>query len=215
MSQRIPGVTGTDPTVGGSGTNQGNVLPHSGMVVPGPLGDDAIPLADRIITVVTKDWEPPSPRTTPEIVVGGTTLAQAGAALDRLEEWGQGGGMLRTDPVPVGTSAAVTVHVRANLVFRLPRWTGYNRASTAAKAEWDQMLAKLRIHEQRHMDIAIEEANNLAAALNGKEISDIRQLVTDANNTLHQRQVQLDNDTDHGAKSGVTYGDVTLDTSIT
>ena len=179
--------------------------------VPGPVGLNA---GDRNITVVIKDWVPPAPRTTPEIVVGGATLADVFDELNRLPEWGQAGGMLRTDRVPVGTSPTVTVHVHANLVFRLPRWTGYAHASAAAKAEWDQMFAKLRAHEQRHLDNAIEEADNLAAALNGEEIGRIAQLVTDANRTLHQRQVQLDADTDHGAKSGVPFGDVILDTSI-
>src|SRR5262245_40957449 len=84
---------------------------------PGTLGidDDApnpIPLAARIIATVTKDWEPAlNPRKAPEITVGGTTLEQAGKELDRLREWGEGGGSLRTDPIPFGTSTDLTVNL--------------------------------------------------------------------------------------------------------
>lgn len=50
----------------------------------------------------------------------------------------------------------------------------------------------IRRFEQRHADIAIEEVNR----------------------RLHDRQEQLDRDTDHVARERVTYGDVFLDTSI-
>jgi hypothetical protein len=216
MGERIPGVSGLDPAMAGEAgdgvtAGGGGFAPPtvSGLEAPQPL--DSL---QRIITAVTKDWEPPNPRTTPELVVSGQTLAAVGDALDRLPEWGEGGGMLRTDPVPVGTSTSVTVAARGNLVFRLPRWANYSTASTAAKAEWDRMMVRLRAHEQRHLDIAIEEANNLAGDLVGREISEIAGLVTEANRRLHDRQVELDHDTDHGARPGVPYGDVILDTTI-
>jgi hypothetical protein len=169
---------------------------------------------ERNVTRVVKDWEPPAPRTTPEIVVAGRTLADAGAAIDRLNEWGEGGGRLRAERIPVGTSASVTVTLHANLILRMPRWTGYAHASTAARAEWDRMIGRLQAHENRHMAIAVEEADNLARALMGVEIAEIAQMVTDANRTLQDRQDQLDTDTEHGARAGVPYGDVILDTSI-
>ena len=186
---------------------------------PGVLGaDDAIPLDNlqRMIVKVTKDWDPPSPRTTPAITITGATLAQAADQLNRLNEWGEGGGFIRTDPVPAGNTTQITVKMHANLIRRLPTWTGYARASTAAKAEWDQMIRKLGAHEDRHMQIAIEEADQLAQDLIGKEISEIPQRVTDANARMRQRQQDLDdpNNTDHGAKPGVQYGDVSLDTTI-
>ncbi len=127
---------------------------------------------------------------------------------------GTGGGAIRSDRIPVGTTTNLTVSLCANLVFRLPTWTRYNQASDAAKAEWDRMLGKLRAHEQRHVDIAIEEANDLAQDLIGREISEIAPMVTAANDTMRQRQEKLDEDTQHGAKRGVTYGDVFLDESI-
>jgi hypothetical protein len=189
---------------------------QGGAVVPGPIGlDGAIPMGgQRIVAKVVKDWDPPKPRTTPEIVVGGKTLADAGRELDKLSEWGEGGGMLRTDSIPAGNSTDLTVKAHANLVHRLPRWTGYGAASTAAKAEWDRMVAKLKAHEDRHMEIAIEEADRLARDLVGVEIGDIADMVTEANRRMAKRQQELDTDTQNGSKPGVAFGDVTLDISI-
>lgn len=184
---------------------------------PGTLGlDEPVPLdTSRIIARVTKDWDPPNPRTTPEIVVGGTTLAQAGRELDQMPEWGQAGGSLRAESIPAGNSTNLTVHLHANLLYRLPRWRGYATASAAAQAEWDKMFAKLKAHEDRHLAIAIEEGDRLAQDLVTHDISDIASMVTSANRRMQDRQNDLDNDTDHGAKAGVPYGDVILDTSIT
>jgi hypothetical protein len=186
---------------------------------PGVLGvDEAIPLDDtqRIIAKVTKDWDPPNPRTTPPIVVGGATLEKAAEQLNKLAEWGEGGGSLRTDRIAAGNSTNLTVSMHANLVRRLPTWSGYARASAGAKAEWDQMVRKLAAHEDRHVAIAIEEAEQLAKDLIGKEISDIAQMVTDTNARMQARQDELDDPshTDHGAKRGVQYGDVNLDITI-
>ena len=133
------------------------VAPGVGFDSPGPIGrgDAPVPLASRIIAKVTKDWDPPNSRTTPEIVVNGATLAAAARELNTLPEWGQAGGSLRTDAIPGGNSTNLTVNLHGNLVYRLPRWTGYARASTAAKAEWDRMFAKLarsRGPAPRHRD---------------------------------------------------------------
>src|SRR3954447_13886676 len=107
------------------------VATQGGAIVPGPIGlDDPIPMdSQRIIAKVTKDWDPPSPRTTPEIVVGGKTLADAGRELDKLREWGEGGGSLRSERIPTGTSTNLTVDLKGNLIHRLPRWSGYSSAS--------------------------------------------------------------------------------------
>ena len=215
MGERIPGVEGMDPLLAGERSDESGWPGRAREINPVTGLDTPIPLStDRIITAVTKDWDPPQPRATPEIVIHGQTLAAATTQLDRLAEWGEGGGMLRIDRVPVGTSASVTVVMHANLVFRLPRWAIYATASTAAKAEWDRMIGFLRAHEQRHLDIAIEEADNLARDLIGQEIGQIASMVTEANRRMNNRQIDLDNTTNHGATTGVRYGDVTLDTTI-
>jgi hypothetical protein len=214
--EMLPDPLGTQPPTAGAIGGFGGFPPGTGFEVPGPIGDDPIPLDEvrRIVKAVTKDWIPPSPRTTPPIVVNGSTLAQVADELNALSEWGQAGGVLRTDAVRSGTSPTVTVNIHAGLIKRLPRWTKFAQASTAAKAEWDQMFAKLTIHENRHMEIAIEEAEALAQDLIGVEIGEIPDLVTAANQKMQTRQDQLDADTDHGAKAGVPFGDVILDISI-
>jgi hypothetical protein len=127
-----------------------------------------------------------------------------------------GGGQIRAERIPPGNSTNLTVKLQANLIRRMPTWSVYAKASPAAKAEWNRMIGKLGAHEDRHVAaIAVEEANKLAQDLVGKEISDIAQLVTDANARMQQRQDELDDpsNADHGAKPGVPYGDVTLDTT--
>ena len=217
MGGNRSGVLGTEAPVSGGGGGGGALDFFGGGDPPGVLGiDDPIPLdTARIIASVTKDWDPPSPSTTPEIVVNGATLAQVFDELNRLPEWGQAGGMLRTDSIAPGNSTNLTVQAHANLVYKLPRWSKYGNASAAAKAEWDKMFAKLKAHEDRHLAIAVEEADALAQDLVGHDISDIAKMVTAANRRMKNRQDQLDTDTDHGAKAGVPFGDVILDTSIT
>jgi hypothetical protein len=209
----IPGTLGMVPSSTNTQSQQGTLFNNA---IPGSIGSNATALAvQRIIAGVTKDWDPPNPRTTPAITINGKTLAEAAAALNRLLEWGEGGGMLRAEAIPPGNTTDLDVKLHANLVMRLPTWTGYQTASSVAKKEWDKMFAKLRAHEQRHVDIAIEEADALAAKIVGREISEIANLVTKANQTMQKRQHDLDTDTDHGAKTGVPYGDVILDESIT
>jgi predicted secreted Zn-dependent protease len=141
-------------------------------------------------------------------------LKDVGVQLNRLPEWGRGGGMLRTERLQNVKSPEVTVKLFANLQFILPQWEGYDQASPAARAEWDRMLGTLRVHEQRHLDIAIEEANSLAVTLVGEPISKIASMVTAANREMARRQRELDNDTESGSKAGVQYGGVSLDTTI-
>jgi Bacterial protein of unknown function (DUF922) len=173
-------------------------------------------LVDRKVANVSTDWTPPAPSTSPEILVHGKTLAEVAAALNKRDEWGRGGGFIRADPTPAGTSPTIDVKLHANLVKLLPRWAEYDSASAAAKAEWDRMIVKLGAHEQRHVDIAIEEANQVAADLPGKSVDDIVPTINAGNARMQKRQNDLDdaNNTDHGAKPNVTYGDVSLDTSI-
>ncbi len=209
MSNRIPGVVGLEPEA------QANGVPGSGFTDPGPGGIDApVPMVDRIIAQVDDDWHPPTPDTSAEVTVEGQTLADVGDALKKLDEWGRGGGALRADPIPIGTSTNLTVKLHGNLLRRLAVWSDYASASAAAKREWDRMLEKLQAHEQRHMEIAIEHGDALAKELVGKDISHISKMVTDRNAEIAIDQKKLDDATDHGAKKGVPYGDVYLDTSI-
>ncbi len=209
MSNRTPGIVGFEPEA------QVDGVPGSGFTDPGPGGIDApVPMVDRIIAQVNDDWHPPAPDTAAEVTIEGQTLADVGEALKSLDEWGRGGGALRADPIPIGTSTNLTVMLHGNLVRRLPVWTNYASASAAARREWDRMLEKLKAHEQRHMEVAIEHGDALAKDLIGKDIGRIAKMVTDRNALIASDQKKLDDATDHGAKKGVPYGDVYLDTSI-
>jgi hypothetical protein len=205
---------GTDGAVTRGAGDRDAFAPLGGADRPGPI---ATPLGtSRIIATVTKDWDPtPNPRKTPEIKVEGATLAKVFDELNKQGEWGQAGGILRTDDVPAGNTTNLTVNLKGGLIYRLPTWTKYSSASTAAKAEWDRMFAKLKAHEDRHLEIAIEEGDQLASDLVGHDIDDIPKMVTAANKRMKKRQDDLDAATDHGAKENVKYGDVFLDTSIT
>jgi hypothetical protein len=207
MGNRVQGVIGTDAVPDTDAPDQ--------LVLPGVTGMDApIPLVARIIARVHDDWHPPAPDTTPTTSLTADTLEDLGKLLPK-GEWGQGGGSLRSTPIPVGTSTNLTVELHGNLVLRLPEWTNESSASRKAQAEWDRMITKLKEHEQRHVDIAIEEFDKVGPLLVGKDIDQIVATVTAANAAAKKRQDDLDAATDHGAKKGVQYGDVFLDTSIT
>jgi Bacterial protein of unknown function (DUF922) len=207
-SGRLPGALSHDVTPHAGDFDP--QFPTGGFEFPGPIGLDSSP----VVTEVKKDWEPPNPSSTPAIVVKGKTLAQVAVELNRLPEWGRGGGSLRSDKLENVKTPEVTVQLRANLTMVLPRWEGYEGASEAAKIEWNRMIEKLREHEQRHVDIAIEEADALASALLGKPMSNIASMVTEANAKLARRQQELDAKTEQGSKEGVQFGDVVLDTSV-
>lgn len=216
MGERTPGVVGLDPFENDPGTGEENPTRRGGFIDQGPGGIDApIPLADRIITVVEDDWHPPSPDETPTVELTGKTLAEVVAQLNRMNEWGKGGGSLRNESVPVGTSASVIVKLKGNLVRRMPHWKNYDSASEKAQRAWNHMFRKLMDHEQRHMDIAVEQGDALAAELVGKEIGKLADLVTKYNGKMATAQQKLDADTDNGSRPNVEYGGVELDGTIT
>src|SRR5436305_13237817 len=102
MGERVPGVIGTVPPVGGNPIGGMDWPPGGGSVEPGPGGiDPPSPMTDRIIAKVDDDWHPPAPDTSAAVTVEGTTLADVGDALKSMDEWGRGGGALRADPIAV------------------------------------------------------------------------------------------------------------------
>ena len=205
---RIPGPAGADPA-----PTQGNFLPgapSAGFDFPGPISASTEP---KVGTVVV-DWTPLKLTTTPAIIVRGETLADVAADLNNNSEWGQGGGSFRIEPLENITAAEFTVHLQGNFFLLLPEWMGLEKKSATVQAEWNRMLATLRIHEQRHVDIAIEEGNRLAKRLKGKEISKIADMVTAANAAMAVRQKALDTETEGGTRRGVKYGDIYLDVTI-
>jgi hypothetical protein len=83
--------------------SQSQWQPGAGYADPRRDGmDGALPMTDRIIAQVNDDWHPPAPDTSATIVLQGRTLAEVSRELDRLDEWGQGGGSLLNGGVPRG-----------------------------------------------------------------------------------------------------------------
>ena len=204
---------GTAPAPRG-GTDDPNILGAGD--APGTLGGtaEAVPMSTGKIEYVSKDWDPDTPKHTDPIIVSGANIDQVLAALNRLGEWGKGGGILKLD-IPADFSSSHSVTLSANLIRRLPQWKQYESARDAEKNAWNHMFRKLTDHEDRHVEIAVEEAGKLAQDLIGQSTREAKTLVNSANRKLEARQRQLDDQTDHGAKPGVKYGDVILDLSKT
>ena len=207
------GILGTDAAARGGGDDADDVL--GGGDPPGTLGvGDVVAMSTGKIEYVSKDWDPDSPKDTRPIVVSGATIELALAALNRLHEWGLGGGTLKLD-IPADFANSHSVTLSANLVRRLPEWKQYDTARGAEKAAWDHMFRKLTEHENRHVEIAAEEAKKLADDLIGQSTTEALKSVQTANRRLGGRQKKLDDETDHGARPGVKYGDVIMDLSHT
>ena len=212
-NETVPGPKGTDVFTDPAPQDPFPVT--GGGALPTPGGTE-LKAGDRFITKVKKDWDVNNPRTTPRIQVHGKTLVEVGKALDAMpSEWGQGGGQLLNDPVPGGGTGDVEVTLHGNLVFRIVEWVEYATGSTKGKANWDAMIAKLKIHENKHLSNAVEAAEQCAKDLIGKEILEMPGIVTKANAALAAAQKALDDATNHGAKENVPFGDVNLDTDET
>jgi hypothetical protein len=206
------GILGTDASARGGSDDVDDIL--GGGDPPGPLGvDDADALSTGKVTDVRKDWDSDNPETG-WIDIPGTTIDEIYRALQPRGEWGEGGGNLTTS-VSRDSSGDLTVTVHANLIRRLPRWQKHDDAPPAAQQAWDRMFRKLIIHENRHVDIAAEEADKLAGQLPDKTSREVDTLLAAARDRLSARQKKLDHDTDHGRKEGVPFGDVMLDISRT
>ncbi len=178
---------------------------------PGPIGID-LKAGDRIIDKVIKDWDLAKLKTT-EYEVHGKNAQEVGEALlKKGGEWGRGGGSITNDDPGVGTSTPVTVTIHGNLLKKMPKWSEYAQASARSKANWDAMIAKLDIHESKHVQNAVDAAEACAKELIGKEILQMPGIVTKHNAAMLTAQQTLDSKTQNGTKSGVPYGDVILNT---
>jgi Bacterial protein of unknown function (DUF922) len=218
---RVPGPTGLQYDFASNTTTNPPGTIGASFVTPGPIGteDEAEPLAARTVTQVNKDWDPTPQTDTSDITIAATDLADLATKILARGEAGEGGGSLTTDGVPVGTSVSVTIQLHGKFVNRIVKWDGYDKASAAAKKHWDEVLIHLKKHEQRHFDIALEEANALATSLVGHVVGSKPTLVEKvdaANAKIKKRQDDLDSpaESDHGTKKGHTYGNVIIDVSI-
>lgn len=205
--ERVPGPMGVDPPA--SAFDAEFTPPGAGFMAHAEPEEEAV--SRRMITRVVMDWHPPRPRTTPPIFVGGKTLAEASAELGRDKDWCEAGGLITYELVAGQGGDQVTLNLHANLVMRLPSWRFYPGASDAAQAEWDRMLAMLRAHAERHVEIVAELADDLADELFGRSVEDIDRLVDEANEEAEALCASLNRETAFGSRRGVRYGDVFLE----
>ncbi len=207
------GLLGTEAPALGGGDDSDDIL--GGGDPPGTLGiNEADPMSTAKIGYVKKDWDKDSPELTDPIVISGATIDQVWNVLKGMSEWGEGGGHLELE-FPGDFASSQSVVLKAHLVRRLVQWKEYDKAREAEKTAWTKMYRKLMEHEDRHVEIAVEEAEKLATSLIGKTKAEGKAATKAANTQMLSRQHELDAETRHGEKEGVKYGDVILDLSHT
>ncbi len=220
---RTAGPLGRDPFPSDDPSTAG----LGGFASPAPIGTEpgeAIGLGgNKKISKVTKDWSDPpavTPAFTPEI--SGKTLKEVRIELERLTEWGTGGGNVKGTGVggeifaePSEDDKSYTVALKGEFVMTLPKWLEYDSATAAQKAAWDDMFANLRKHEEEHVAIAHRGANNLVKTLKGLDITLAPQKVADANRDIQKDQDDFDSEskTGHGKNDFGNFKKVNLDTS--
>jgi Bacterial protein of unknown function (DUF922) len=194
----------------------------AGFSDPGPIGEDDSDDAEELagvptVTAVNKVWDASARRTTPAIDGHGKTLQELKASLDASQgtHWGEGGGELNLDPTgKVKAGENVTLTLRGELINRIPNWVERDQATATAKAEWDRFIAKLKAHEECHVDIALKAFEKLAADFIGKKITEVNKMFLDAKKQLKDDQKALDDRTHNGQDMGVPCGDALLNTAI-
>jgi predicted secreted Zn-dependent protease len=141
--------------------------------------------------------------------VTGNTLAEVAQQLDPTE-WGRCSYHYDYSYESTG-GRATKVDTTLNLTIRLPRWQGrgWNRASQAAKAEWQRMLHALGTHEDDHADIARRWAPTFQQRLLNQRVGNLRQRFNRTLGQVRAEQRRFDRRTRHGQTQGVS-----LDTSI-
>jgi Bacterial protein of unknown function (DUF922) len=207
------GLLGTDAPALGGGDDSDDIL--GGGDPPGTLGiNETEPMSTAKIGYVKKDWDRDSPEFTKPIIVSGATIDKLWETLRNMSEWGEGGGRLDL-LFPRDFASSQSVVLKAHLVRRLVQWKEYDKVRDVEKAAWTSMYRKLMDHEDRHVEIAVEAAERLADELIGKTKDEGKAAQQAANARMRALQQKLDDDTDHGQKKGVKYGDVILDMSHT
>lgn len=135
--------------------------------------------------------------------VTGSTLDELAAQLDPEEmglcEWIWDYNAAYNDE---GNASRVTVML--TLRITTPRWRGRGRqrASDAARTEWDRCMGALDTHENGHADLARQWAPRLREALLGQPEADLPVLWDQAKADHEQAQADYDATTNHGATQG-------------
>jgi len=215
-----PGPVGLDVDASAGGVKPMDTQPVVGLGEATPDGPEAMS-DQRKVTRVSKDWgDPPTPTVTNTPKVGGTTLKEALAELQQLTEWGTGGGNLSAKDggeiqlsTTDGKSYAAEIH--GDFFITLPEWSGYAKATKAQQQAWDAMIAKLRKHEQEHVNIAYRGAQKLVRTLTNLPVDQAAQKIADSGQATQDAQDDFDSSakTDHGKNDFGGFPKVELDTS--
>jgi predicted secreted Zn-dependent protease len=142
--------------------------------------------------------------------VSGATLTDVATQLTSL------GGFAAETNTPLGLSGTVaptsqpdgTYRVQVTwqingATTRLPRWTGYSAACSAAKGEWDRFMTQVRAHEQAaHVNAARDFCSNLGEAdtvITGASVDEVRTNLQAKQQELAARLQTMHNGCGHGA----------------
>ena len=141
--------------------------------------------------------------------VSGSSLAEVGGQLDP-DEWGR---CTYHFDYSYDTSSGRTtkVDITLRLTIRLPRWSGegWDKASPAAKKEWQRMLKALEKHEADHADLARKWAPVFKERLLNQKENNVKARHKQALQEVDKETKDFDDKTKHGQSQGVS-----LDTTI-
>jgi len=215
-----PGPVGLDVDASAGGVKPMDAQPVVGLGEATPDGPEAMS-NQRKITRVSKDWgDPPTPTLTNTPTVGGATLKEALAELQRLTEWGTGGGNLSGKDggeiqLTTTDGKSYSAEIHGDFFITLPEWSGYGKATKAQQQAWDAMIAKLRKHEQEHVNIAYRGAQKLVQSLTNLPVEQAAQKIADAQQAGQDAQDDFDSSakSDHGKNDFGGFPKVELDTS--
>jgi predicted secreted Zn-dependent protease len=141
--------------------------------------------------------------------VSGSNLAEVIQQLDP-EEWGH----CRHDyeySYDSTNGKTTTANITLKLTIRLPRWrgAGWDKASPAAKQEWQRMLEALQGHEDGHADIARRWAPIFKERLLNQQEKNVKGRYQRTLQEVNKDTKDFDDRTQHGQTQGVS-----LDISI-
>ena len=172
------------------------------------------------ITRVTRNWGDPPTARSGTIPISGKTLKEALAELQKLPEWGTGGGNLSGadgGEITLTTTDGknYTADIKGDFFITLPDWSGYSSATPAQKQSWDNMVNALRQHEQEHVNIAYRNAQQLVKKLTNLPVDQAAQKVADSQQAGQDAQDDFDSTakTDHGRNQWGSFPKVELDVS--
>ncbi len=139
--------------------------------------------------------------------VTGDTLADVYKVLSRRTEWGS---CKSNFSYTYGANGKITkANVTVKTTIELPKWTGLEKASKAAKKEWKRMMAALKKHELGHYTRAKRWAPKLKARLVGQPAAEEATIFDKFKSDAKAVQEAYDDATKHGQTQGVS-----LDLSI-